>query len=124
LDEGKNRVLRGVEVNTNDLVHVQLQPHLYKPPRAIDTCYLLAGVHLGDNLMKHVVYTAQEVFSKGNALTTSQLCSHYNMIQSRLIGFTTEDEPAQPHVQEGHVFDFTKRAIFHVILDIMFISTP
>jgi hypothetical protein len=46
------------------------------------------------------------------------------MIQSRLIGFTTEDESAQPHVQEGSVFDFTKRAIFHVILDIMFISTP
>jgi hypothetical protein len=74
--------------------------------------------------MKHVVYTAQEVFFKGNALTTSQLCSHYNMIQSRLIGFTTEDEPAQPHIQEGPIFNFAKRAIFHVVLDIMFISTP
>jgi hypothetical protein len=58
----------GVEVNTNDLVHVQLQTHLYEPPGAIDTCYLLASVHLGDSLMKHVVYTAQEVFSKGDAL--------------------------------------------------------
>jgi hypothetical protein len=40
------------------------------------------------------------------------------MIQSGLIGFTAEDEPAQPHVQEYLVFDFTQRAIFHVILDI------
>jgi hypothetical protein len=59
----------GVQVNTNNLVHVQLQPHLYKPPRAIDTCYSLAGVHLGDSLMKHVVYTTQEVFPKGKAIT-------------------------------------------------------
>jgi hypothetical protein len=34
------------------------------------------------------------------------------MIQGRLIGFTTEDEPAQPHVQECPVFDFTKGASF------------
>jgi hypothetical protein len=40
------------------------------------------------------------------------------MIQSWLIGFTTENEPAQPHVQERLVFDFTQMAIFHVILDI------
>jgi hypothetical protein len=46
------------------------------------------------------------------------------MIQSRLIGFTTEDEPAQPHIQEGPIFNFTKRAIFHMVLDIMLISTP
>jgi hypothetical protein len=74
--------------------------------------------------MKHVVYTAQEVFSKGDAFATSQLCSHYDMIQSGLIGFTAEDEPAQPHVQECPIFNFTKRAIFHVVLDIKFISTP
>jgi hypothetical protein len=71
-----------------------------------------------------VVYTAQEVFSKGEALTTSQLCSHYNMIQSGLIGFTTEDEPAQPHIQECPIFNFTKGVIFHMILDIIFISAP
>jgi hypothetical protein len=40
------------------------------------------------------------------------------MIQRRLIGFTTENESAQPHVQECPVFDFTQRAILHVILDI------
>jgi hypothetical protein len=46
------------------------------------------------------------------------------MIQSGLIGFTTEDKPAIPHIQECPIFNFTKGAIFHVILDIIFISTP
>jgi hypothetical protein len=26
-----------VKVNVNNPVHIQLQPHLHKPPRAIDT---------------------------------------------------------------------------------------
>jgi hypothetical protein len=26
-----------VEVDVDNLVHVQLQPHLHKPPRAVDT---------------------------------------------------------------------------------------
>jgi hypothetical protein len=34
-----------VKVNSNDLVHVSLQPHLNKPPGAINTGDLLAGVH-------------------------------------------------------------------------------
>jgi hypothetical protein len=59
----------GVQINTDNLVHVQLQPHLDKPPRTVDTCYPLAGVHLGDSLMKHVVHTAQEVFPKRKAIT-------------------------------------------------------
>jgi hypothetical protein len=46
-----------VEVNTNDLMHVQLQPHLNKPPGAINTRDLLAGVHQVGGLMKHMVYT-------------------------------------------------------------------
>jgi hypothetical protein len=25
------------EINVNNTVHIQLQPHLHKPPRAIDT---------------------------------------------------------------------------------------
>jgi hypothetical protein len=45
------------------------------------------------------------------------------MIQSGLIGFTAEDKLAQPVVQECPVFNFTKGAIFHMILDIKFIST-
>jgi hypothetical protein len=49
-------------------MHVQLQPHLDKPPGAVDTCYTLAGVHLGDSMMKHVVHTAQEVFPKREAI--------------------------------------------------------
>jgi hypothetical protein len=47
-----------VEIDTNDLVHVQLQPHLYKLPGAIDTRNLLAGVHQKGGLMKHMVYTS------------------------------------------------------------------
>jgi hypothetical protein len=46
-----------VEINTNDLVHVQLQPHLYNPPGAIDTRNLLVGVHQKGDLMNHMVYT-------------------------------------------------------------------
>jgi hypothetical protein len=44
-------------------------------------------MHLGDSLMKHMVHTTQEVFSKRNAFTTSQMSSHYNVIQSGFIGF-------------------------------------
>jgi hypothetical protein len=76
---------------------------------------------LGDSLMKHVVYTAQEVFSKRNAFATSQLGSHYNVIQSGLIGFTTENESTQPHVQERSVLNVTQGTILHVFLDIIYI---
>jgi hypothetical protein len=75
-------------------------------------------MHLGDSLMKHMVYTTQEVFSKRNAFTTSQLSSHYNVIQSGFIDFTTENKSAQPHIQECSVLNFTQGTIFHVILDI------
>jgi hypothetical protein len=47
-----------VEIDSNNLVHVQLQPHLHKPPRVVDTWYLLAGVHLGNSLMEHVIHTS------------------------------------------------------------------
>jgi hypothetical protein len=46
-----------VEVNVNNPVHVELKPHLHKPPRAVDTRYLLAGVHLRNSLMEHMIYT-------------------------------------------------------------------
>jgi hypothetical protein len=55
-------------------------------------------MHLGDSLMKHMIYTTQEAFSKRDAFATSQMGSHYNVIQSRFIGFTTENKSAQPHV--------------------------
>jgi hypothetical protein len=44
-----------VEIDTNNLVHIQLQPHLYKPPGAVDTRDLLAGVHEVSGLMEHMV---------------------------------------------------------------------
>jgi 6-phosphogluconate dehydrogenase (decarboxylating) len=51
-------------------------------------------------------------------MTSGQICSHGNVIQSWLIGFTAEDESAQPHVQKYPVLNFTQGAVFHVILDI------
>jgi hypothetical protein len=68
--------------------------------------------------MEHMIHTPQEVFSKRNAITSSQMCSHCNVIQSWLISFSTKNEPAQPHVQKRPVFDFAHGAVFHVILDI------
>jgi hypothetical protein len=41
-----------------------------------------------------MVHTAQEEFPEGEAVATDQMRSHGNVIQGRLIGFTTEDEPA------------------------------
>jgi hypothetical protein len=46
-----------VEIDANNLVHVQLQPHLHKPPRAVDTWYLLDGMHLRNGLMEHMIHT-------------------------------------------------------------------
>jgi hypothetical protein len=47
-----------VEVNTSNLVHIELQPHLYKLPGAVDARDLLTGVHQISGLMEHMVYTA------------------------------------------------------------------
>jgi hypothetical protein len=47
-----------VEIDTNNLMHIQLQPHLYKPPGAVDTRDLLAGVHQMGGLMEHMVNTS------------------------------------------------------------------
>jgi hypothetical protein len=47
-----------VEINTNNLVHIQLQPHLYKPLGAIDTRDLFAGVHQVSGLVEHMVNTS------------------------------------------------------------------
>jgi hypothetical protein len=41
-----------------------------------------------------MIHTTQEEFPKGKAVAIDQVRSHYNVIQGRLIGFTTEDEPA------------------------------
>jgi hypothetical protein len=54
-----------VEIDTNNLMHIQLQPHLYKPPRPVDARDLLAGVHQMGGLMEHMVNTSQEVLPKG-----------------------------------------------------------
>jgi hypothetical protein len=40
------------------------------------------------------------------------------MVQGWLIGFATEDESAEPHVQEGPVLNFSQRTIRHMFLDI------
>jgi hypothetical protein len=45
------------------------------------------------------------------------MSSHYNVIQSGFIGFTTENKFAQPHVQECSVLNFTQGTVLHVILD-------
>jgi hypothetical protein len=84
----------GVQINADNLMHVELQPHLNKPPRAIDACYPLAGVHLGDSLMEHMIHTAQEEFSQREAITTSQMTRHCDMVQSGLVGLATEDKSA------------------------------
>jgi hypothetical protein len=42
-----------------------LQPHLYKPPGAVDTRDLLTGVHQISGLMEHMVYTAKRYFPRG-----------------------------------------------------------
>jgi hypothetical protein len=47
-----------VQINTNNLMHVELQPYLDEPPGTIDAYYPLASIHLGDSLVKHMVYTA------------------------------------------------------------------
>jgi hypothetical protein len=57
--------------------------------------------------MEHMIHTPYEILSKGDAMTSSQICSHCNVVQSWLIGFTTEDESTQPHVQERPIFNFT-----------------
>jgi hypothetical protein len=47
-----------VEIDTNNLMHIQLQPYLYKPPGAVDTRDLFAGVHQMGGLMEHMVNTS------------------------------------------------------------------
>jgi hypothetical protein len=105
-------------------VHVKLQPNLNKPPGAIDARYPLAGIHLGNCLMKHMVYTAQKEFSQRKAIATGQMDRHCDMIQSGFIGFATEDKSAQPHVQEGSVFNFAKGIVFHVLRNIILVAIP
>jgi hypothetical protein len=51
-------------------------------------------------------------------MANCQIFSHRDMVQGWLIGFATEDESAQPHVQECPVLNFTQGTIFHMILDI------
>jgi hypothetical protein len=114
----------GVQIDTDDLMYVELQPHLNKPPRVVDTCYPLAVIHLGDSLVKHMVYAAQEEFSQGKTVATGQMGRHCDVVQGRLIGFTTEYESAQPHIQECSVFDGTQGIVFHVFQDVILVSVP
>jgi hypothetical protein len=69
-----------------------------------------------------MVHTAQEEFSKGEAVATDQMRRHCDVIQGRLIGFATEDESAQPHVQKCPVFNFTKGIVLHVLQDVILVS--
>jgi hypothetical protein len=105
-------------------MHVKLQPNLNKPPGAIDACYPLAGVHLGNGLMEHMVNTAQKEFSQRKTVATGQVARHCDMIQSGFVGFATEDKSAQPHVQEGSVFNFAKGIVFHVLRNIILVAIP
>jgi hypothetical protein len=73
-------------------------------------------------LMEHMVNTSQEVLPKGNAVSSSQVFSHCNVVQSWLIGFAAKDKSAKPHVQKSSVFNLIQGAITHMILDILFIS--
>jgi uncharacterized phage protein gp47/JayE len=114
----------GVQIDTNDLMHVELQPHLNEPPRAVDACYPLAGIHLGNSLMKHMVYAAQEEFSQREAVATSQMSRHCDVVQGGLVGFATENKSAQPHIQKGSVFNITKGIVFHMLQDVILVSVP
>jgi hypothetical protein len=114
----------GVQIDADNLVHVELQPYLNKPPRAIDACYSLVGIHLGDSLVEHMVYTAQEEFSQGKAIATSRMSRHCDMVQGGLVGFSTENKSAQPHIQKGSVFNITKGIVFHVLQDIILVAVP
>ncbi|EAZ07579.1 hypothetical protein OsI_29830 [Oryza sativa Indica Group] len=102
-----------VEVNGDNLVHIQLQPHLDEPPGTIDTGNFLVGVHLMNGLMKHVINTSQEIFPERDKCACSQVFGHYYVIQSWLIGFTTENKSAQPRIQKGPVFNVSQRTIMH-----------
>jgi hypothetical protein len=83
---------------------------------------LLAGVHQMGGLMEHMVNTSEEVLPKGNAVSSSQVFSHCNMVQSWLIGVAAKDKSAKPHVQKSSVFNLRQGAITHMVLDILFIS--
>jgi hypothetical protein len=71
-----------------------------------------------------MVYAAQEEFSQGEAVAAGQVRNHCNVIQGRLIGFTTEDKSAQPHIQKCLVFNSTKGIVFHVFQDVILVSIP
>jgi uncharacterized phage protein gp47/JayE len=105
-------------------MHVELQPYLNKPPRAVDTCYPLAGIHLGDSLVKHMIYAAQEEFSQGEAVATGQMRRHCDVVQGRLVGFASENKSAQPHIQKGYVFNITKGIVFHMLQYVILVSVP
>jgi hypothetical protein len=74
--------------------------------------------------MKHMIYAAQEEFSQREAIATSQMSRHCDMVQSGLVGFATENESAQPHVQKSSVFNIAKGIVFHVLQDIILVAVP
>jgi hypothetical protein len=71
-----------------------------------------------------MVYAAQEEFSQGKAVATGQMGRHCDVVQGRLVGFTTEDKTAQPHIQKCSVFNGTQGIVFHVFRDVIFVSVP
>jgi hypothetical protein len=74
--------------------------------------------------VKHVVYTAEEEFSKREAVTTGQMRCHHDVVQGGLIGFPTENKSAQPHIQKGSVFNFTQGIVLHVFHNVLLVSVP
>jgi hypothetical protein len=74
--------------------------------------------------MKHMIYAAQEEFSQREAIATSQMSRHGDVVQGGLVGFATENKSAQPHIQKGSVFNIAKGIIFHMLQDVILVAVP
>ena len=68
-----------VNVHCNNLVHVQLQPHLNEPPGTIDAGYLAGIMHLKSGLMKQMVDTTQKIFSERDDVSFGQIFGYPNI---------------------------------------------
>jgi hypothetical protein len=69
-------------------------------------------------------FIAQEEFSQREAIATSQMSRHGDVVQGGLVGFATENKSAQPHIQKGSVFNIAKRIIFHMLQDVILVAVP
>jgi hypothetical protein len=71
-----------------------------------------------------MIYTAQEEFSQRKAVATGQMGRHCDVVQGRLVGFTTEEKSTQPHIQKCSVFNGTQEIVFHMFQDVILVSVP